>query len=65
MSSPADSYKGFSDLARTQVVGTDYRIHVRPNTGSSIGVIAPHGGSIEQYTSDIARAVAGADSSNN
>jgi len=61
MSRLADSYKGFQDLAKTQVEGTDYRVLVRPNADSSIAVIAPHGGNIEQYTSDIARAVAGAD----
>lgn len=61
MSSPADSYKGFKDLANAQVEGTDYRIQVRPNAGSSIAVIAPHGASIEQYTSDVACAVAGTD----
>ena len=61
MSSLADGYKGFQDLAKAQAEGTDYRVHVRANAGSSIAVISPHGGSIEQYTSDIARAVAGAD----
>lgn len=30
-----------------------------PNPSSSVAVIAPHGGSIEQRTSDIARAIAG------
>ena len=29
MSSPADNYKGFTDLASAQVDGTDYRVHVR------------------------------------
>ena len=61
MSSPADSYRGFKGLANAQVEGTDYRIQVRPNAGSSIAVIAPHGASIEQYTSDVVRAVAGTD----
>ena len=61
MSRLADSYTGFKDLAKVQLEGTDYRVHVRPKADSSIAVIAPHGGSIEQYTSDIARAVAGAD----
>lgn len=60
MSNPADSYRGFRDLAKVQVEGSDYRVHMRPNAGSSIAVIAPHGGSIEQDTSDIARAIAGA-----
>ncbi|TAM88590.1 MAG: hypothetical protein EPN41_05505 [Candidimonas sp.] len=62
MSSPADHYKGFTDLASAQVEGTDYRVHVRANAGSAVAVIAPHGGSIQQYTSDVARDIAGADS---
>lgn len=33
MSSPADHYKGFMDLASAQVEGTDYRVHVRANAG--------------------------------
>ena len=61
MSSPADNYKGFTDLASAQVEGTDYRVHGRANAGSTVAVIAPHGGSIEQYTSDVARDIAGAD----
>lgn len=61
MSNPADNYIGFRDLAKVQVEGSDYRVHVRPNARSSVAVIAPHGGSIEQYTSDIASAVADAD----
>ena len=61
MSNPADNYMGFRDLAKVQIEGSDYRVHVRPNARSSVAVIAPHGGSIEQYTSDIASAVADAD----
>lgn len=61
MNNPADSYTGFRDLATAQVEGVDYRVHMCPNAGSSIAVIAPHGGGIEQHTSDIARAIAGAD----
>lgn len=34
---------------------------MRPSAGSSIAVIAPHGGRIEQGASDVARAIAGAD----
>ncbi len=59
MNSPADHYKGFTDLASAQVEGTDYRVHVRANAGSAVAVIAPHGGSIEQYTSDVARDMQG------
>lgn len=61
MNNLADSYMGFRDLAKVQVEGTDYRVHVHPNTGSSIAVMAPHGGSIEQGTSEVARAIAGVD----
>ena len=61
MSSLADGYGGYADLASAQAEETDYRVHVRPFAGSSIAVIAPHGGGIEQFTSDIARAVAGTD----
>jgi len=61
MKNPADSYMSFRDLAEVQFEDVDYQVHVRPNEASSIAVIAPHGGGIEQYTSDIARAIAGAD----
>lgn len=61
MSSLADGYGSYADLASAQAEGTDYRVHVRPFAGSSIAVIAPHGGGIEQFTSDIARAAAGTD----
>jgi len=59
MNNLADSYLGFSDLAKAQVEGADYRLQVRPMAGSSIAVIAPHGGHIEQYTSEFARGIAG------
>lgn len=59
MNSPAKHYKGYEDLTNSQVEGTDFRVRVHPVASSSIAVIAPHGGSIEQYTSDIALAVAG------
>ena len=47
MSSLADGYGSYADLASAQAEGTDYRVHVRPFAGSSIAVIAPHGGGIE------------------
>lgn len=59
MNSPAKHYKGYEDLTNAQIEGTDYRVRVHPVASSSIAVIAPHGGSIEQYTSEIALAVAG------
>lgn len=59
MSSPAKHCDGYENLTNTQVEGTDFRVGVHPVRSSSIAVIAPHGGSIEQYTSDLALAVAG------
>lgn len=61
MSSPAASYMGYANLAGEQVEGTDYQVYVRANTQSSVAVIAPHGGGIERYTTEIARAIAGDD----
>ncbi|GKT00503.1 poly-gamma-glutamate hydrolase family protein [Acidovorax sp. SUPP3434] len=61
MSGAAEHYRGYADLANAQIEGTDYRVHVRPVAHSSVAVIAPHGGSIEQYTSEIALSVAGHD----
>lgn len=59
MSESAADYRGYADLAKVQVEGVDYRICVRARPSSSVAVIAPHGGSIERYTSDMARAIAG------
>ncbi len=53
----AKSYRGFDDLARSQVRGKDYKIAVCPRD-SQVAVIAPHGGLIEHRTSEIARAIA-------
>jgi phage replication-related protein YjqB (UPF0714/DUF867 family) len=60
MRSLASNYTGYADLTKAQTEGEDYRVLVRP-VASSIAVIAPHGGRIEQYTSDIACGVAGGD----
>ena len=60
MSRLAANYSDYAELAKTQVEGTDYKVFVRAKASSSITVIAPHGGSIEQYT-EIARAIAGED----
>ena len=59
MSSPAAGYRGYADLAGQQVEGGDYKVHVRANGQSSVAVIAPHGGGIERYSSEIARAITG------
>lgn len=61
MTSRADSYACFADLAKQHVRGVDYQIEVHCRPASPVAIIAPHGGSIERRTSDIARAIAGED----
>lgn len=55
----ADTYKNFAELHAAEETKA-YRIITRP-LGSSIAVIAPHGGGIEPGTSELARAIAGAE----
>jgi phage replication-related protein YjqB (UPF0714/DUF867 family) len=57
----ARDYRGFADLAAAQVRGRDYDIDVRRRPASPVAVIAPHGGRIEDGTSEIARAIAADD----
>jgi phage replication-related protein YjqB (UPF0714/DUF867 family) len=57
----ASKYSGFADLAKAQVEGRDFRVVVEPRVGSNVAVVAPHGGKIEAFTSDVARSIAGAD----
>lgn len=61
MSDLAESYQGFEDLARAQREDQDYRIRVFAREQSNVALIAPHGGGIEGYTSEIAHAIAGSD----
>ncbi len=56
----SDTYQAFSDLAASAREGRDYHRELI-DRGTDIVVIAPHGGGIEQGTSEIARAVAGQD----
>jgi phage replication-related protein YjqB (UPF0714/DUF867 family) len=48
----------FHEIAATKTEGIDYKITVI-NRGSSIAIIAPHGGDIEPPSSEIAAAIAG------
>lgn len=57
----AKLYKGFADLAKSQVRGKDYEIVALSRPASRVAVIAPHGGAIERGTSQIARALAADD----
>ena len=55
----AKDFRSFADLAAAYERDRDYRIVQRPCHGSSVAIVAPHGGSIEAHTSDIARDIAG------
>lgn len=57
----ARNYRHFADLAAAQLRGRDYEIEVRHRPASRIAVLAPHGGRIEDGTSEIARAIAADD----
>jgi phage replication-related protein YjqB (UPF0714/DUF867 family) len=54
-----DRYANFQELARNERRGV-YRVRSRPRR-AIIAVVAPHGGSIEPGTSEIARTIAGVD----
>lgn len=58
---PADAYAGYADLARRQIEGVDYAVHVRRPINSRAAILAPHGGRIEGGTSEVARMIAGDD----
>jgi phage replication-related protein YjqB (UPF0714/DUF867 family) len=55
-----DTYSGFDELKQHEEEGRDFDIKLR-NVGSSIVIVAPHGGGIEPGTSEIADAIAGAE----
>lgn len=57
----ADKYTNFSALAEDNIEDSDYRILVNTRQNSSVAIVAPHGGSIERRTSEIASAIAGND----
>ena len=54
-----DKYATYAELAEREIAGKDYNIRVVRRPSSKIAVIAPHGGSIERRTSQIASAIAG------
>lgn len=57
----AKDFRSFADLAAAYERDRDYRIVRLPRPGSEVAIVAPHGGSIEAHTSDIARDMAGQD----
>ena len=57
-----DKYTSFAALeAGGEIAGQDYNITVRERPGSGVLIIAPHGGSIENGTTEFADLIAGAD----
>ena len=56
-----DKYESFAELAHYEREGRDFRVVVEQSEGSTVLVLAPHGGSIERGTSEVARAVAVSD----
>jgi phage replication-related protein YjqB (UPF0714/DUF867 family) len=57
----AKDFRSFADLAAAYESDRDYRIVQLRRPGSEVAIVAPHGGSIEAHTSDIARDIAGPD----
>lgn len=56
-----DRYANYALLAGHEREGVDYCVVVREVAGTSISIVAPHGGAIERGTSELARAIAGAE----
>lgn len=56
---PDPPFGGYEDLSRAFRRGRDYEIVVERRPGARLAVIAPHGGRIENGTSEVARALAG------
>lgn len=54
-----DKYGSFLELAASEADGTDYRVRTRLRPASPVLLIAPHGGGIENGTSELAESVAG------
>ncbi len=55
-------YSSFAELARHEVQGRDYRVRSCARA-SPVLIVAPHGGLIEDGTSELAEAIAGAEHS--
>ncbi|MEP7243243.1 MAG: poly-gamma-glutamate hydrolase family protein [Gammaproteobacteria bacterium] len=52
-------YASFAELARHETLGRDYRIDMLERPGCEVLVVAPHGGTIENGTSELAQQIAG------
>ena len=56
-------YASFEELAEHEAQGRDFRVRRIERTGARVVILAPHGGKIEEGTSEIAALIAGADHS--
>lgn len=54
----ADRYRNFEELSTNMQVNVDYRVR-KEDRRSSVVILAPHGGTIEPGTSEIAQVIAG------
>ena len=54
-------YRSYAELARHEVQDRDYRVQVSARERSALLIVAPHGGLIEDGTSEIAHAIAAQD----
>ena len=59
----ADKYDSFAQLAARERMGQDYRIQTIERPDSPVLILAPHGGTIEIGTSELAVLIAGCDHS--
>ena len=55
----ADRYGSYAELAKNETHGTDYRFVAVERPDSPVLIVAPHGGSIEVGTSELAVRIAG------
>lgn len=53
----ADKYLNFGELSQREKVNRDFRVRVHPAKSGTV-ILAPHGGSIEPGTSEVAEAIA-------
>jgi phage replication-related protein YjqB (UPF0714/DUF867 family) len=56
-------YASFGELAEHEAQGRDFRVRRVERPGSRVVILAPHGGKIEEGTSEIAALIAGTDHS--
>jgi phage replication-related protein YjqB (UPF0714/DUF867 family) len=55
----ADKYGSYAELASSEAHGTDYRVVAVERPESPVVIVAPHGGTIEVGTSELAASIAG------